>query len=81
MSAVDNRRSGIAAGVLNASRQTGAALGVALSGTLIALNHSIARGMHVSVHAAGWLSIVAAVVWWRASKPTACIDSMRAENN
>ena len=75
MSAVQDRHAGIAAGVLNAARQVGAALGVALCGTLIAASHAIARGMHVSAVAAGLLSIVAAVVWWLACRttPTAAV--------
>jgi hypothetical protein len=49
MACVDGSRAGIAAGVLNAARQTGAALGVALSGALIAMRPSIAEGMRASV--------------------------------
>ncbi|WP_218002854.1 MFS transporter [Paraburkholderia oxyphila] len=64
MSAVEDRRAGIAAGVLNAARQVGAALGVAWCGTLLSASHAIARGMHMSAMAAGALSIAAAVVWW-----------------
>jgi MFS transporter, DHA2 family, methylenomycin A resistance protein len=67
MSAVDTRRAGIAAGVLNAARQTGAALGVAFAGILISMSHSISRGMFSDVLCAGLLSIGAAVVWWHAS--------------
>ncbi|WP_322063128.1 MFS transporter [Paraburkholderia sp. J63] len=68
MSAVDDRRAGIAAGVLNAARQVGAALGVALCGTLVTANHAIAWGMHWSAMAAGALSIAAALVWWHAGR-------------
>lgn len=73
MSAVEDRRAGIAAGVLNAARQVGAALGVAGCGTLVATNHAIGRGMHVSAMAAGAFSIAAAVLWWRTCRtiPTA----------
>jgi MFS transporter, DHA2 family, methylenomycin A resistance protein len=67
MSAVESRRAGIAAGVLNAARQTGAALGVAFAGILIAMSHSIARGMASGALCATFLSIGAAVVWWHAS--------------
>jgi DHA2 family methylenomycin A resistance protein-like MFS transporter len=68
MSAVDNRRAGIAAGVLNAARQAGAALGVALSGTLVSMSRSIMYGVHSNALAAGSLSILAAAVWWQASR-------------
>jgi hypothetical protein len=49
MACVDGSRAGIAAGVLNAARQTGAALGVALSGALIAMRPSTAEGMRASL--------------------------------
>jgi DHA2 family methylenomycin A resistance protein-like MFS transporter len=71
MSTVENRRAGIAAGVLNAARQVGAALGVALSGALVSASGSIIQGLHWSASAAGSLSILAATVWWRTSKQTA----------
>ena len=67
MTSVDSARAGIAAGVLNAARQSGAALGVALSGALIALRPSIAEGMRVSLLIAAMMSMIAGVVWWRAS--------------
>ena len=70
MSTVDNPRAGIASGVLNAARQTGAAFGVALSGTLVSMNHSIALGVRSSAMTAGSLSIFAAVMWWRTSMQT-----------
>ncbi|WP_232072031.1 MFS transporter [Paraburkholderia pallida] len=77
MSAVEDRRAGIAAGVLNAARQVGAALGVAWCGTLLSTSHAIARGMHMSAMVAGALSIAAAVVWWHgAAERAAARQSM-----
>jgi DHA2 family methylenomycin A resistance protein-like MFS transporter len=67
MACVDRSRAGIAAGVLNAARQTAAALGVALSGGLIATRPSIAEGMRASWLIAAMMSSIAAMVWWRAS--------------
>jgi DHA2 family methylenomycin A resistance protein-like MFS transporter len=44
-------RAGIAAGVLNAARQTGGALGVALLGIFMSQDHpaSLISGLHISV--------------------------------
>jgi MFS transporter, DHA2 family, methylenomycin A resistance protein len=75
MASVDNRRAGIAAGVLNAARQSGAALGVALSGVLIATRPSIAEGMRPGLLIAASISAIAGVIWWRASAQSARITS------
>jgi DHA2 family methylenomycin A resistance protein-like MFS transporter len=69
MGCVDAKRAGIAAGVLNAARQSGAALGVALSGALIATRPSIADAMRSVLLIAAMMSVAAAGVWWRASAP------------
>ena len=53
--------------VIEAARQSGAALGVALSGVLIATQPSIAGGMHTGLPIAASLSLVASMIWWRAS--------------
>ncbi|RKP50748.1 MFS transporter [Trinickia fusca] len=66
MASVENRRAGIAAGVLNSARQTGAALGVAISGSLIAVCSSIADGVRAGLVVAGAMSIAAGIVWWKA---------------
>ncbi|HKT93212.1 MAG TPA: hypothetical protein VJS18_13670, partial [Paraburkholderia sp.] len=57
---------GIAAGVLNAARQTGAALGVAVAGAMIAGRASIGAGMRMNLLIAAVLSAAAAWTWWRA---------------
>ncbi|WP_218023734.1 MFS transporter [Paraburkholderia ribeironis] len=67
MACVDGSRAGLAAGVLNAARQTGAALGVAISGVLIATRPSFIEGMRASLLIAAMLSMIAGMVWWRAS--------------
>jgi len=74
MASVERDRSGIAAGVLNAARQMGALLGVALSGSLIAAHPQIGDGMRWSVLIAGVLSASAGVIWWRAltRSPAVC---------
>ena len=73
MASVEPRRAGTAAGVLNAARQSGAALGVALSGVLIATRPSIAEGMHAGLLIAAWLSAIAGMIWWRASKQSGVV--------
>jgi DHA2 family methylenomycin A resistance protein-like MFS transporter len=66
MSSVMRSRAGIAAGALNAARQTGALLGVALSGTWIAGRDRFGDGMSSSLVLAGVLSACAGALWWRA---------------
>lgn len=69
MASVEQRQAGIAAGVLNAARQTGALLGVALSGTLIARQNlaAMSEGMQSGFLIAGVLCVCAGAIWWRAA--------------
>lgn len=67
MGTVEKSRAGIAAGVLNSARQTGAALGVAIFGTLIATLHPFDIGMRAALWTAAALSFLSAVVWWHAA--------------
>lgn len=46
LGSVEKARSGIAAGVLNATRQTGSVLGVALFGSLVASDDAFMTGLH-----------------------------------
>ncbi|MBR0846821.1 MFS transporter [Bradyrhizobium diazoefficiens] len=63
LGSVEKARSGIAAGVLNATRQTGSVLGVALFGSLVAANGAFLAGMHLAlVISAGVLMLAAAVI-------------------
>ena len=58
-------RSGIAAGVLNATRQTGSVLGVALFGSLVGRAGSFMSGLHASLLiSAGVLAAAADAIWW-----------------
>jgi DHA2 family methylenomycin A resistance protein-like MFS transporter len=68
---VDKNRAGIAAGVLNSARQMGAALGVAVFGTMVAALHRFESGMHSAMATAAAVSLTAAMAWWLASKGTA----------
>jgi MFS transporter, DHA2 family, methylenomycin A resistance protein len=69
LGSVDKSRSGIAAGVLNATRQTGSVLGVALFGSLISQSGQFMSGAHRSLAiSAALLLIGGAVIWYGASR-------------
>ena len=64
LGSVEKSRSGIAAGTLNATRQTGSVLGVALFGSLIGQPDTFMAGAHASVViSAGLLLAAAAAIW------------------
>lgn len=67
MAAVDKARAGVAAGVLNASRQTGSAFGVAIFGALMSAIQPLDSGVRVAVYLAIGLSLLAALLWSLAS--------------
>jgi DHA2 family methylenomycin A resistance protein-like MFS transporter len=68
LGSVEKSRSGIAAGVLNATRQTGSVLGVALFGSLAGRENAFMAGMHESlVISACLLLAAAAAIWFGAS--------------
>ena len=67
MGAVDRSRSGIAAGTLNTTRQTGSVLGVAIFGTLVASSGSFISGFHVALA----ISIVLAGIGMLLARPIA----------
>jgi MFS transporter, DHA2 family, methylenomycin A resistance protein len=65
LGSVDKSRSGIAAGVLNSTRQTGSVLGVALFGSLIGQGSAFMAGTHVALAiSAAVLLAAAAAIWW-----------------
>jgi DHA2 family methylenomycin A resistance protein-like MFS transporter len=69
LGSVEKSRSGIAAGVLNATRQTGSVLGVALFGSLAGQANAFMAGAHASlVISAALLLAAGAAIWWSASK-------------
>ena len=69
LGSVEKSRSGIAAGVLNATRQTGSVLGVALFGSLAGSANALLPGAHASLLiSAGLLLAGGAVIWWGASR-------------
>ena len=61
LEAVDVQRSGVASGVLNAARQLGGAIGVALFGTFIASQTNFITGMHTSVVVGGAVLLLTAM--------------------
>ncbi|MGY3694627.1 DHA2 family methylenomycin A resistance protein-like MFS transporter [Bradyrhizobium sp. USDA 3240] len=70
LGSVEKSRSGIAAGVLNATRQTGSVLGVALFGSLVGGNNAFMAGAHASlvISAAVLLAGAIAIVQGRAEQ-------------
>ena len=68
LGSVEPQRAGIAAGVLNATRQTGSVLGVALFGSLVGRSSAFITGMHAAlVISAGVLLAAGALIWIGAS--------------
>jgi MFS transporter, DHA2 family, methylenomycin A resistance protein len=67
LGSVDRARSGIAAGVLNATRQTGSVLGVALFGALAGQAGAFMTGLRASLAiSAGVLLAAGAAIWFGA---------------
>jgi DHA2 family methylenomycin A resistance protein-like MFS transporter len=65
LGSVEKSRSGIAAGVLNATRQTGSVLGVALFGSLVAGNNAFMAGAHASLTISAAVLLAGAVAIWQ----------------
>ena len=65
LGSVERSRSGIAAGVLNATRQTGSVLGVALFGSLVAGNNAFMAGAHASLAISAAVLLAGAVAIWQ----------------
>ncbi|CAI0804426.1 Spectinomycin tetracycline efflux pump [Serratia quinivorans] len=63
MNDVVNEQAGIAAGVLNAARQSGSAFGVAIFGALMSTSLSQAGGIQAAVYGALGLSLFTAIGW------------------
>ncbi|MGY8711496.1 MFS transporter [Bradyrhizobium sp. 18BD] len=62
LGSVEKARSGIAAGVLNATRQTGSVLGVALFGSLVASDSAFMSGLHQALIISSAVLLLAAGV-------------------
>ncbi|MGF6510634.1 MFS family permease [Paraburkholderia sp. 32] len=68
MTAVDTGRAGVAAGVLNASRQSGSAFAVAAFGALMSTAWAPGQGVLMATLFAIGLSLGAAACWWTTSR-------------
>ena len=64
LGSVEKSRSGIAAGVLNSTRQTGSVLGVALFGSLVGGSEAFMSGTHQSLVISTLLMFVAGIAIW-----------------
>jgi MFS transporter, DHA2 family, methylenomycin A resistance protein len=62
LGSVEKSRSGVAAGVLNSTRQTGSVIGVALFGSLLEHKDAFMTGVHVSLVISTWLFFAAAAM-------------------
>ena len=67
LATVEHGQAGIAAGVLNAARQSGAALGVAVCGSIVGASMPFTLAMRFVLCGAAAMAIVAALVWWKAT--------------
>ncbi len=66
LSSVDRRRSGTASAVLNAARQTGGAIGVAVFGALVGnTSAQIVRGLEMASLVSAGLVLIATLVAWK----------------
>jgi DHA2 family methylenomycin A resistance protein-like MFS transporter len=71
LSSVDRRRSGTVSAVLNASRQTGGAIGVAVFGALVGNTPTqILQGLTLAALSSSLLLAIAAVVAWKCIRRT-----------
>ncbi|MGC3525901.1 MFS transporter [Pseudomonas aeruginosa] len=66
MNVIDRSRAGMAAGVLNASRQAGSAFGVAIFGALLAGAGVAREAVNTAISVAIGLSLIAALCWMMA---------------
>ncbi|MGF6307075.1 DHA2 family methylenomycin A resistance protein-like MFS transporter [Bradyrhizobium sp. i1.8.4] len=64
LGSVEKSRSGIAAGVLNATRQTGSVLGVSLFGSLVGGDNAFIAGAHASLVISAAVLLAGAVAIW-----------------
>jgi DHA2 family methylenomycin A resistance protein-like MFS transporter len=62
LGSVEKSRSGIAAGVLNSTRQTGSVVGVALFGSLLEGKDAFMGGVHISLVISTCLFVITAAV-------------------
>jgi DHA2 family methylenomycin A resistance protein-like MFS transporter len=73
LGSVEKSRSGIAAGVLNATRQTGSVLGVALFGSLLGGSMDFITGAHASLMISAFVLLMGAAAIWRGRSTPATV--------
>jgi MFS transporter, DHA2 family, methylenomycin A resistance protein len=78
LGSVEKSRSGVAAGVLNATRQTGSVLGVALFGSLVSQSGTFMAGLHASLMIAAGVLIAGAAAIWFGRPPTTGSNDLAA---
>jgi DHA2 family methylenomycin A resistance protein-like MFS transporter len=81
LGSVEKSRSGIAAGVLNATRQTGSVLGVALFGSLVSRSGTFMAGLHASLMIAAGVLIAGAVAIWFGRPPVTGSNDFAADQS
>jgi len=69
MGTVDAPRAGVAAGVLNAARQLGAAIGVAVCGSLVSAQATMTAGLRAVLWVTASVALAAAAYWCLALAP------------
>lgn len=74
MGTVTPHRAGVAAAMLNAARQSGAALGVAVFGGFISAR-PFEAALRIALETATAISLVAALVWWIVSREPRTADA------
>lgn len=62
LATVDRRRSGVASGVLNTTRQAGSVIGVALFGSLIANGNHFIPGLHLALYISAVVLVIGGIV-------------------
>ena len=81
LTAVEPQQSGVASGALNATRQSGSVIGVALYGALITGKHQLASGARVALYISATLLVLALdVVAVYVRKPAARLKDRPAAN-
>jgi DHA2 family methylenomycin A resistance protein-like MFS transporter len=79
LGSVDKSRSGIAAGTLNSTRQTGSVLGVALFGSLIGQSGAFIAGAHASLMISAGLLLAATAAMWPLRETTPRLSGSKAQ--
>jgi EmrB/QacA subfamily drug resistance transporter len=81
VSGMPKAQAGVAAAVASTSRQAGAALGVAVAGTLVGVGHSRGLGFAQATHPVWWImagcGVLIGILGWASSSPWAKASAQR----